>query len=104
MPVAGRGSGGCRRSFGAEPFGSVAWEPVGDSRARATPEAADADIALQGLSAKVPAILRCSFSFASNIDVFFELSENVEFIERLMKLGRVILFDKRGTGLSDRSA
>lgn len=47
--------------------------------------------------------LAISFSFASNIDVFFELSENVEFIERLMKLGRVILFDKRGTGLSDRS-
>ena len=53
---------------------------------------------------KVNAILRFSFSFASNIDVFFEFSENVEFIERLMKLGRVILFDKRGTGLSDRSA
>ncbi|MFE5671703.1 alpha/beta fold hydrolase [Agromyces sp. NPDC056523] len=47
--------------------------------------------------------LLVSFSFASNIDVFFELSENVEFLERIMKLGRVILFDKRGTGLSDRS-
>jgi class 3 adenylate cyclase len=43
-----------------------------------------------------------SLAFTSNVDVFFELSENVEFVERLMKLGRVICFDKRGTGLSER--
>lgn len=61
----------------------------------------DADIAFK-IVGEGPRDLVVSFSFASNIDVFFDLSENVEFTERLMKLGRVILFDKRGTGLSDR--
>lgn len=43
------------------------------------------------------------FAFISNVDVFCELPEHLEFIERLQALGaRVILFDKRGTGLSDR--
>ncbi|WP_400995945.1 alpha/beta fold hydrolase [Agromyces sp. GXQ0307] len=44
-----------------------------------------------------------AFAFISNVDVFCELPEHLEFIERLRALGaRVILFDKRGTGLSDR--
>ncbi|GAA2046100.1 alpha/beta fold hydrolase [Agromyces tropicus] len=44
-----------------------------------------------------------AFAFISNVDVFCELPEHLEFIERLQGLGaRVILFDKRGTGLSDR--
>ncbi|WP_438856459.1 adenylate/guanylate cyclase domain-containing protein [Agromyces sp. M3QZ16-3] len=44
-----------------------------------------------------------AFAFISNVDVFCELPEHLEFIERLQALGaRVILFDKRGTGLSDR--
>jgi class 3 adenylate cyclase len=43
------------------------------------------------------------FAFISNVDVFCELPEHLEFLERLQGLGaRVILFDKRGTGLSDR--
>lgn len=43
------------------------------------------------------------FAFISNVDVFCELPEHLEFIERLQGLdARVILFDKRGTGLSDR--
>ena len=61
----------------------------------------DADIAFK-VCGEGPRDLVMSAAVASNIDVFFELSENVEFIERLMKLGRVILFDKRGSGLSDR--
>ncbi|GAA1056141.1 lignin peroxidase LipJ [Agromyces luteolus] len=44
-----------------------------------------------------------AFAFISNVDVFCELPEHLEFLERLEGLGaRVILFDKRGTGLSDR--
>jgi pimeloyl-ACP methyl ester carboxylesterase len=43
-----------------------------------------------------------AFPLASNVDVFLELSENAEFVERLARLGRVILYDKRGTGMSDR--
>ncbi|MFE5671254.1 alpha/beta fold hydrolase [Agromyces sp. NPDC056523] len=45
-----------------------------------------------------------SFAFISHVDVFCELAEHMEFIERLMALGRVVIFDKRGTGLSDRTS
>src|SRR3989304_6333436 len=38
----------------------------------------------------------------SNIDVFWEEPAFVRFFERLATFSRVILFDKRGTGLSDR--
>lgn len=50
-----------------------------------------------------PRDLLLAFPLASNVDVFLELPENLEFVERLAGLGRVILFDKRGTGMSDRS-
>jgi alpha-beta hydrolase superfamily lysophospholipase len=46
-----------------------------------------------------------AFAFVSNVEVFCELAEHLEFVDRLQALGaRVIMFDKRGTGLSDRSA
>lgn len=61
----------------------------------------DADIAFK-VFGEGSRDLVVSPAFTSNVDVFFELSENVEFVERLMKLGRVIIFDKRGTGLSER--
>jgi len=38
----------------------------------------------------------------SNIDLMWSCPELVAFFEELGKMGRVILFDKRGTGLSDR--
>lgn len=38
----------------------------------------------------------------SNIDVYWEEPAFVRFFERLATFSRVILFDKRGTGLSDR--
>lgn len=63
----------------------------------------DADIAYKVIG-EGSRDLVLAFPLASNIDVFFELSENAEFVERLARLGRVILFDKRGTGMSDRSA
>lgn len=40
--------------------------------------------------------------FVSNIEVFWEEPNYVRFIRHLAKFSRVILFDKRGTGLSDR--
>ena len=39
----------------------------------------------------------------SNIEVFWEDSRVVRFFEKLAAFSRLILFDKRGTGLSDRS-
>ena len=41
-------------------------------------------------------------SGVSHLEVFWDLPENVENVRRLASLGRVILFDKRGMGLSDR--
>ncbi|MBO6523775.1 MAG: alpha/beta fold hydrolase [Balneolaceae bacterium] len=40
--------------------------------------------------------------WVSNIDLMWDCSELVQFFEELGKVARVILFDKRGTGLSDR--
>src|SRR5262249_1324587 len=38
----------------------------------------------------------------SNVEVFWEEPVVVRFFERLASFARLILFDKRGTGLSDR--
>jgi len=40
--------------------------------------------------------------WVSNIDLMWECPELVSFLLELSKIARVILFDKRGTGLSDR--
>lgn len=40
--------------------------------------------------------------WVSNIDLMWACPELVDFLEELGKIARVILFDKRGTGLSDR--
>jgi len=42
--------------------------------------------------------------FASNIDAIWEMPPQARFHSRLASFSRLILFDKRGTGLSDRSA
>ena len=42
--------------------------------------------------------------FASNVDATWELPSWARFYSRLASFSRLILFDKRGTGLSDRSA
>jgi len=40
--------------------------------------------------------------FVSNIDLFWEMPHQANFFGRLAAFSRLILFDKRGTGLSDR--
>jgi pimeloyl-ACP methyl ester carboxylesterase len=42
--------------------------------------------------------------FVSNIDLWWEEPEWAHFFSRLASFSRLILFDKRGTGLSDRMA
>jgi DNA-binding SARP family transcriptional activator/pimeloyl-ACP methyl ester carboxylesterase len=39
----------------------------------------------------------------SHLDLLWETSETADFFRRLARLGRLILFDKRDTGLSDRA-
>src|SRR5262249_50315480 len=42
--------------------------------------------------------------FVSNLDLVWEDPERAYFFSRLAAFSRLILFDKRGTGLSDRTA
>jgi class 3 adenylate cyclase len=42
--------------------------------------------------------------WVSHLEVMWELPEFAYFLDRLAAMGRLILFDKRGTGLSDRVA
>jgi pimeloyl-ACP methyl ester carboxylesterase len=42
--------------------------------------------------------------WVSNVDVFWEEPSVARFLTRLASVSRLILFDKRGTGLSDRAA
>lgn len=41
-------------------------------------------------------------AFVSHLEVMWELAEFAAFLQRLASIGRLITFDKRGTGLSDR--
>jgi pimeloyl-ACP methyl ester carboxylesterase len=42
--------------------------------------------------------------FVSNLELFWDMPEWAQFFTRLAAFSRLILFDKRGTGLSDRVA
>lgn len=42
--------------------------------------------------------------WVSHLELVWELPETVHFLERLASLGRLILYDARGTGMSDRPA
>jgi class 3 adenylate cyclase len=42
--------------------------------------------------------------WVSHLEVMWELPEFARFLDRLATMGRLLLFDKRGTGLSDRVA
>ena len=43
-----------------------------------------------------------TMGWVTHLEVMWELPELAYFLERVASLGRVIIFDKRGTGLSDR--
>jgi class 3 adenylate cyclase/pimeloyl-ACP methyl ester carboxylesterase len=43
-----------------------------------------------------------TMGWVTHLEVMWELPELAYFLERLAAMGRVIIFDKRGTGLSDR--
>ena len=52
---------------------------------------------------KGPIDLVYIIGFAGNFEIEFETPFGIRFLERLSAFSRVILFDKRGTGLSDRT-
>jgi class 3 adenylate cyclase/pimeloyl-ACP methyl ester carboxylesterase len=51
-----------------------------------------------------PIDLVLSLGFVTNVELQWEFPEVVDFYTRLASFSRVICFDKRGTGLSDRAA
>jgi pimeloyl-ACP methyl ester carboxylesterase len=59
------------------------------------------DLAYQVIGEGPPDIV-LMIGWVSHLEVFWELPEVANFIDRFAAMGRVVLFDKRGTGLSDR--
>jgi class 3 adenylate cyclase len=61
------------------------------------------DLAYQVIGEGPPDIV-LMIGWVSHLEVLRELPEAAHFVDRLAAMGRVVLFDKRGTGLSDRPA
>ncbi len=59
------------------------------------------DLAYQVLGSG-PLDIVTMIGWVSHLEVIWELPEVAHFMDRLAAMGRVVLFDKRGTGLSDR--
>jgi pimeloyl-ACP methyl ester carboxylesterase len=63
----------------------------------------DATIAYQ-VAGDGPIDLVLVLGFATHLELQWELEAFAHFFERLASFSRLVLFDKRGTGLSDRVA
>src|SRR6516225_10022085 len=66
--------------------------------------AGDVDIAYQVVGPASALDVVFVPGWVSHIEVMWELPEFARFLDRLASMGRLIVFDKRGTGLSDRVA
>jgi class 3 adenylate cyclase len=66
--------------------------------------AGDVDVAYQVIGPAGGLDLVFAPGWVSHLEVMWELPEFARFLDRLAAMGRLILFDKRGTGLSDRVA
>src|SRR5215472_4268918 len=66
--------------------------------------AGDVDVAYQVVGSGAQRDLVFVPGWVSHLEVMWELPEFARFLDRLAAMGRLILFDKRGTGLSDRVA
>ena len=63
----------------------------------------DVDLAYQ-VFGEGPIDIVCIIGWVSHLDALWELPEVAHYFDRLAAMGRVLVFDKRGTGLSDRPA
>lgn len=61
----------------------------------------DVDIAYQVIG-EGPRDIVMTMGWVTNLEVMWELPELATFLDSLSRLGRLVIFDKRGTGLSDR--
>jgi class 3 adenylate cyclase len=66
--------------------------------------AAGVDIAYQVVGFAAERDLVFVPGWVSHLEVMWELPEFARFLDRLAAMGRLLMFDKRGTGLSDRVA
>jgi class 3 adenylate cyclase len=66
--------------------------------------AGDVDIAYQVVGSASQLDLVFVPGWVSHLEVMWELPEFARFLDRLADMGRLVMFDKRGTGLSDRVA
>src|SRR6266571_3939597 len=64
----------------------------------------DIDIGYQVVGSAAQGDLVFVPGWVSHLEVMWELPEFARFLDRLAAMGRLLLFDKRGTGLSDRVA
>lgn len=65
-------------------------------------QSGDVSIAYQEIGSEGPIDIVFVHGFVGNLEVEAENPRHEAFFERLARLGRVIRFDRRGTGLSDR--
>ena len=63
--------------------------------------AGDVDVACQVTGPAAGLDLVFVSGWVSHLEVMWDLPEFARFLDRLAAMGRLILFDKRGTGLSD---
>ena len=61
----------------------------------------DVDLAYQ-VFGNGPRDLLALAGWVSHLEVIWELPEFARFLERLGEIGRVVMYDKRGSGMSDR--
>lgn len=89
----------------------TAWQParrakIAGAMARVPPvryaRSAGVNIAYQVVGSG-PIDLVMTLGWVSHLEILWELPAQRRFLERLAGFSRLILFDKRGTGLSDRS-
>ena len=96
----------CKRSLGPSSRRSVRWRwgvrfPVGMPPETKFAKSGDISIAYQILG-DGPRDLVLVPGWMSNIEAFWDEPAVARFLQRLASFSRLILFDKRGTGLSDR--
>lgn len=96
--VSGSGVGSCPGQPEADSYTRLVAHQIPEVRFA---RSGSTDLAYQVLGEGPPDIL-IMVGWVSHLEVLWELPEARHFIERLAGMGRLVLFDKRGTGLSDR--
>src|SRR5262249_51152332 len=99
----GQGLARSTQSSGS-PSGSTAWRPgTGAAPRTRWADAGGVSIAYQG-SGEGPRDIVLAFGWLTHVEMAWRHPPLAGFLRRVGKLGRVLFFDRRGTGLSDRGS